>query len=112
MAHEARGRLRAGLDPRRPISRDRFNEYFVFILSAGGAAVIVPLLLLVVSAITGQFSVLIFIAASVVVELLLIFGLGRPRMQPAERAGWALLWGTSAALLGLCFYYLVLDNLL
>ena len=112
MAYEARDRLRAGLDPRRPIRRDRFNEYFVFILSAGGAAIIVPLLLLIVSAITGQFSVVIFLVASVVLELLLIFGIGRPQMQPVERAGWALLWGSSAAVLGLCFYYLVLDNLL
>lgn len=112
MAYEARDRLRAGFDPRTPIQRDRFNEYFVFILSAGGAGVFVPLLLLVVSAITGQFSALIFVAAAIVLELVLIFGIGRPQMKPQERVGWALLWGTTAGVLGLCFYYLVLDNLL
>jgi hypothetical protein len=105
-------RLFAGLDPRQRIYRDRFNEYFVFVLSAGGAAVVVPLTLLIVSAFTGQFSVWIFLAASIALELALIFGLGRPQMQPIERAGWSLLWGTSAAVLGLCFYYLVVDNLL
>jgi hypothetical protein len=112
MAYEARDKLRAGLDPRRSIARDRFNEYFVFILSAGGAAIIVPLLLLIVSIITGQFGILIFLAASVLLELFLIFGIGRPRMQQIEALGWALLWGTTAVVLGLCFYYLVLDNLL
>jgi hypothetical protein len=111
MAYEARDKLRAGLDPRRSIARDRFNEYFVFILSAGGAAIVVPLILLIVSAATDQFSVLIFVGASVLLELFLIFGIGRPRMQRIEAVGWALLWGAAAALLGLCFYYLVVDNL-
>lgn len=111
MAYEAGDRLRAGFDPRRSIARDRFNEYFVFLLSAGGAAVVVPLVLLIISVISGQFSVLIFVAASVLLELVLIFGVGRPRMQRIEAAGWALLWGTTAGLLGLCFYYLVVDNL-
>lgn len=112
MAYEARGRLRAGLDPRRPIYRDRFNEYFTFLLSATGAAIVVPLLLLIISIVTGQFSVVIFVVAAVILELLLIFGLARPQMEPVERVGWALLWGTAAAILALCFYYLVLDNLL
>lgn len=112
MASEARDRLRAGLDPRRPIYRDRFNEYFVFLLSAAGASVLVPLLLFLVAAIAGQFSVVIFVVAAVLLELFLIFGVGRPQMQRIERAGWALLWGTGAAFFALCFYYLVLDNLI
>jgi hypothetical protein len=112
MAYEARGKLRAGFDPRRPIHRDRFNEYFTFLLSATGAAIVVPLVLLIVSIIIGQFSVVIFVAAAVILELLLIFGLARPQMQPLERVGWALLWSTAAGVLALCFYYLVLDNLL
>ncbi len=111
MADETRSRLSAAFDPRRPIYRDRFNEYFVFILSATGAAIIVPVSLLVVAALAGQFSLVAFLAAAVLLELGLIFGLGRPQMQPHERVGWALLWGTAAAVLGLCFYYLVLDNL-
>jgi hypothetical protein len=112
MAYEARGKLRAGLDPRRPIYRDRFNEYFTFLLSATGAAIVVPLVLLFVSILTGQFSVLIFVPVAVALELFLIFGLARPQMQPLERAGWAVLWGGATAVLAVCFYYLVLDNLL
>ena len=106
-----RDKLSAGLDPRRPIYRDRFNEYFVFVLSATGAAVVVPVLLLVVASFTGQFGLGVFVVASVALELALIFGIGRPQMKPHERVGWALLWGGAAAVLALCFYYLVLDNL-
>jgi hypothetical protein len=112
MAERMGTRLSAGLDPRRPIYRDRFNEYFVFVLSAGGAAIVVPVLLLLLFAIVGDPGVLVFVGASVLLELLLIFGLGRPQMKRHERAGWALLWGASAAVLGFCFYYLVVENLL
>jgi hypothetical protein len=28
-------------------------------------------------------------------------------MEPVERAGWAVLWGGTTALLAVCFYYLV-----
>ncbi len=104
-------RLTAGLDPRRPIQRDRFNEYFVFVLSSVGAAIVVPLVLLIVFAFVGEPGLLVFLAASIALELLLIFGLGRPRSQRHERIGWALLWGTGAAVLGVCFYYLVVVNL-
>jgi hypothetical protein len=103
-----RSKLRAGLDPRTRIQRDPYNEYLVFILSASGAAVIVPILLLIVAAFTGQPGIVLFLVLSVVLELALIFGLGRPAMLPKERVGWALLWGASAAALGACFYYLVL----
>jgi Uncharacterized ACR, COG1430 len=106
---EARGRMRAGLDPRRRLYRDPFNEYFVFILSASGAAVIVPLLLYVVMAIAGLWEVGVFVLAAVPLELILIFGIGRPQMKPIERVGWALLWGFTAGVLGLCFYYLVAE---
>lgn len=112
MATEARDRLRAGLDPRRPIYRDRFNEYFVFLLSAAGASIVIPLLLFIVAIIVGQFSALIFVVAAVLLELFLIFGVGRPQMRPVERLGWALLWGAGAAFFAVSFYYLVLDNLL
>jgi uncharacterized membrane protein (UPF0127 family) len=104
---EARGRMRAALDPRRRLYRDRFNEYFVFVLSATGAAFVVPLLLYAAMAITDLWHWLVFVAACVALELMLIFGVGRPQMKPVERVGWALLWGATTAGLALCFYYLV-----
>lgn len=107
---EARSRMRAGIDPRKPLQRDPFNEYFVFALSATGAALIAPLLLYIVMAIVGEtWNVIIFIAAAVLVELILIFVFGRPQMKPRERVGWALLWGFTTAVLALCFYYLVAE---
>jgi uncharacterized protein len=106
---EARGRVRAGFDPRRRLYRDPFNEYFVFLLSATGAALIVPLLLYVVMAITGIWAVGVFLLVAVPLELVLIFGIGRPQMRPIERVGWALLWGFTTAVLALCFYYLVAE---
>jgi uncharacterized protein len=109
---EARGRMRAGFDPRRRLYRDPFNEYFVFVLSAAGAAVIVPVLLYVVMAITGLWEVGVFLLVAVPLELVLIFGIGRPQMKPIERVGWALLWGFTTAVLALCFYYLVADSTL
>jgi uncharacterized protein len=109
---EARGRMRAGFDPRRRLYRDPFNEYFVFVLSATGAAVIVPVLLYVVMAITGLWEVGVFLLVAVPLELVLIFGIGRPQMKPIERVGWAVLWGFTTAVLALCFYYLVADSTL
>jgi hypothetical protein len=106
---EARGRMAAGLDPRTRIQRDPFNEYFVFVLSAAGAAVIAPVLLYIVMAITGIWEWFIFVVAAVVVELILIFGFGRPAMQRHEAAGWAALWAFSTAVLAVCFYFLVAD---
>jgi uncharacterized protein len=114
MANQRRGggRLTAALDPRQPIYRDAYNEYFVFILSATSASVVIPVLLLLIQVATGKWSVGVFVVVSVVLELLLIFGLGRPQMKPHERVGWALLWGGMAAGLGACFYYLVIDPIL
>jgi uncharacterized membrane protein (UPF0127 family) len=106
------GRLASALDPRQPIYRDTYNEYFVFILSATGASVVIPVFLLLVQVATGKWSVGVFVVVSVVLELLIIFGIGRPQMKPHERVGWALLWGGMAAGLGACFYYLVVDPIL
>ena len=44
-------------------------------------------------AFAGSIDFLIFVAACVVIELVLIFGIARPAMKPHEAAGWALLWG-------------------
>ena len=44
---------------------------------------------------------------SVVLELVLIFGLARPQMKPVERVQWSLLWGFAAAALGAAFWELV-----
>ena len=109
MADEPRQRMRAALDPRTRIYRDPFNELFVLVLSATGAAVIAPVLLYVAVALSERWDWWVFVAGCVAIELVLIFGLGRPQINPRERVGWALLWGTSAALMGAAFYYLVVD---
>lgn len=106
---EARGRMRAGFDPRTRIQRDPFNEYFVFALSASGAAAIAPMILYIAMAITGIWEWYVFVAAVVVVELILIFGIGRPAMKREEAIAWAALWSFSAAVLGACFFFLVAD---
>jgi len=109
MAEPQRNRFAMALDPRQPIYRDTYNEYFVLVLSAGGAAAGTQVPLYIVMAITGIWSVGVFVAACVVFELAVIFGLARPQMKPRERAGWALLWGGTTALLALAFYYLVAE---
>ena len=95
------------LDPRVPIYRDTYNEYFVLVLSAGGAAAGTQVPLYILMAITGIWSVGVFVAACVVFELAVIFGVARPQMKPQERVGWAVLWGFATAALAVCFYYLV-----
>ena len=107
MAEPQRNRLAVALDPRVPIYRDTYNEYFVLVLSAGGAAAGTQVPLYIVMAITGIWNVGVFVAACVVFELAVIFGLARPQMRPQERAGWAVLWGATTAILSLAFYYLV-----
>jgi len=103
-------KLIEALDPRVPIYRDSYNEYFVLILSAGGAVAGTAVPLYIVMAILDDlWSPGIFIAACVVFELTVIFGLARPQMKPLERVGWALLWGAVTALLALCFYYLIAE---
>ncbi len=109
MAEETRSRFRAALSPRQRIYRDPFNEYFVFVLSAGGAAAGTQIPLYIVMAITGLWSVVPFVLACVAFELVVIFGLARPQMKPLERVGWTLLWSATTAALALCFYYLVAE---
>ena len=109
MAEPQRNRLAVALDPRVPIYRDTYNEYFVLVLSAGGAAAGTQVPLYIVMAITGIWNVGIFVAACVVFELAVIFGLARPQMQPRERVGWVLLWGATTAIMALAFYYLVAE---
>ena len=101
--------MRAGLDPRTRIQRDPFNEYLVFSLSASGAAGIAPVLLYIAMAITGIWDWYVFVVAAMVIELVLIFGIGRPAMKRHEAAAWAALWAFSAAALGACFFYLVAE---
>src|SRR5436190_10929024 len=107
MAEPQRNRLAVTLDPRVPIYRDSYNEIFVLVLSAGGAAAGTQVPLYIVMAITGIWSVAVFVAACVAFELAVIFGVARPQMKPPERAGWAILWGSATAALAVCFYYLV-----
>jgi uncharacterized membrane protein (UPF0127 family) len=107
VAEEHRKRLTAALDPRQPIYRDTYNEYFMLLMSAGGAAAGTQVPLYILMAITGLWSLWVFILACVAFELVVIFGLARPQMMRAERAGWAVLWGATTAVLALCFYELV-----
>ena len=109
MASELGSKLLAGLDPRQPIYRDSYNEYFVMVLSAGGAVAGTQVPLYILMALTSKWSGAVFVAACVVFELAVIFGVARPQMQSHERAGWAVLWGAATAALALCFYYLVVD---
>ena len=60
---------------------------------------------------TGEYSFLLFVGLSVVLELLLIGGL-RPVMKRREQAGWMLLWGFTAAVLGAAFWELVFSRVL
>ena len=103
---QPKGGLRTAFDPRKKIYRDPFNELVVFIVSAVGACLLVPVFLLIVGAFTGEFSFLLFVGLSVVLELLLIGSL-RPQMKRHEQAGWMLLWGFTAAVLGAAFWELV-----
>jgi uncharacterized membrane protein (UPF0127 family) len=109
MAEPQRNRFAMALDPRVPIYRDTYNEYFVLVLSAGGAAAGTQVPLYLVMAITGIWNVGVFVAACVVFELAVIFGLARPQMQPRERLGWVVLWGATTAILALAFFYLVAE---
>ncbi|MEA2273181.1 MAG: hypothetical protein QOI98_1889 [Solirubrobacteraceae bacterium] len=104
--------ITGGLDPRVRIYRDPFNEMFVFILSATGAALVVPVLFLIVLALTDKIALWPFVGISVAAELFLIFGVARPQMKPIERVGWAALWAFSAAFFAYCFWELVVDTLL
>ena len=94
-------------NPRIPLYRDAYNEYLVFIVSAIGsvAGTQVPLYLLM--AITGLWSVWIFVPLCVIFELGVIFFIARPQMQPIERVGWAVLWGGTTLVMATLFYYLV-----
>jgi hypothetical protein len=109
---EIRGRARAGMDPRQTLHRDRFNEYFVFALSATGAAVIAPLLLYIVMAFTGLWTWITFAIAAVLVELILIFAIARPQMARNEAVGWAALWAFTTAVMAICFFFLVASSTL
>lgn len=104
-------KLGAAFDPRVRLYRDPFNELLVFGLSAAGAVAGVPMILLIVGALFGRLSPGVFVLASVVLEWFFIFVVGRPQMAPRESLGWAILWGTIAAIFGLLFYYLVVQSL-
>jgi uncharacterized protein len=112
MAEDPRQRFLAGLNPRVPLYRDAYNELFVFILSAGGAAAGTQVPLYIVMALTDKWSLPVFVIACVVFELAVIFGIARPQMKPRERVGWAALWAATTAVLAVCFYKLVVESTL
>ena len=111
-SHSQERSLGAALDPRQRIYRDPFNELVVFVTSAVGAAVLVPVILLIVAAIVDGIDLIPFLVASVILELVLIFGFARPQMKPVERLQWSLLWGFSAAALGAAFWELVVQSVI
>ena len=107
---EHRNRLLVALDPRTPIYRDTYNEYFVFVLSAGGAAAGTQVPLYIVMALTDYlWSPGVFVAACVVFELAVIFGLARPQMKPTSVLAGSALWTSTTAVLAYAFYYLVAE---
>ena len=109
---QSQSSLGAAFDPRQRIYRDPFNELVVFVVSAVGASIVAPVALLIVGAFRGEFSFFVFVGACVLIELFLIFGIARPAMKPHEAAGWALLWGFTAAVLGAAFWELVFSIVL
>jgi hypothetical protein len=109
---QSQSSLGAAFDPRQRIYRDPFNELVVFVVSAVGASIVAPVTLLIVGAFTGEFDLLVFVGACVLIELFLIFGIARPAMKPHEAVGWALLWGFTAAALGAAFWSLVFSTVL
>lgn len=100
--------LAAGFDPRQQIQRDPFNELFVFVLSAAGAAVLIPVAGLVLFQFTPPPSIVEYALGAIAAELILIFGIVRPAMKPIEKLGWAALWTFSTLFFAVCFYVLVL----
>jgi len=100
-------KLIEALDPRVPIYRDSYNEYFMIVLSAGGAAAGTQVPLYIVMALTDLWSRGVFVLACVAFELIVIFGLARPQMKPVERVGWTVLWTAATAGMALAFYELV-----
>ncbi len=105
------GRVTAAFDPRVPLYRDAFTEQLVFTLSAAGAGVGVPVILLIAGALFGRLSEAAFVIASILLEWFFIFVVGRPQMTQRQALGWAGLWGATAALFGLLFYVLVVKSL-
>jgi uncharacterized protein len=109
MAERHSNKFAAALDPRQPIYRDTYNEYFVLLLSIGGSIAGTQVPLYIVMALTDLWNVWIFVGACVVFELGVIFGVARPQMKPQERVGWALMWGAITAVFAVLFYYLVAE---
>ena len=109
MAEETRNRWVEAFDPRVPLYRDTYNEYLVFVVSAIGAVAGTQVPLYLAMALTDLWPVGIFVAACVIFEVAVIFFIARPQMKPRERAGWAVLWAATTALMALAFYYLVAE---
>ncbi len=107
--NESSNRWLEAFNPRVPLYRDAYNEYLMFVVSAIGAVAGTQVPLYLVMALTDLWDVWVFVAACVVFELFVIFFIARPQMKPRERAGWAMLWAATTALMALAFYYLVAE---
>ena len=104
-------KLMEALDPRVPIYRDSYNEYFVMVLSAGGAVAGTQVPLYIVMAITDNlWSPAVFVGS---VHRLRAGGDLRPRAAADEAARARRLGGACGraltGLLALAFYYLVAE---
>jgi hypothetical protein len=108
-AQQAPNRWVEAFDPRVPLYRDTYNEYLVFVVSAIGSVAGTQVPLYLAMALTGLWSVGVFVAACVVFELAVIFFIARPQMKPRERIGWAALWAFTTAVMAVAFYYLVAE---
>jgi hypothetical protein len=111
VAREEQKKVVAAFDPRVPLYRDSFNEQLVFTLSAAGAVVGVPVILLIFGAIFGRLDAGVFIVVSVLLEWFFIFAVGRPQMTQRQALAWAALWGSTAAIFGAAFFYWVVQSL-
>ncbi len=111
MERQDQRKIAAAFDPRIPLYRDHFNEQLVFTLSAAGAVAAVPVILLLFGAVFGRLGAPVFVVGSVLLEWFFIFAVGRPQMSQRQALAWAALWGSLAALFGVCFYYWVVLTL-
>src|SRR4029450_4073303 len=74
-------------NPRVPLYRDAYNEYLMCVVSAIGSVAGTQFPLYLVMALTGLWSVWVFVPACVVFELFVIFFIARPQMKRIERGG-------------------------
>ena len=110
MSEDRPNRWVEAFNPRVPLYRDTYNEYLVFVVSAIGAVAGTQVPLYLVMALTDLWPVGVFVAACVVFEVAVIFGIARPQMKARERVALGGCFGPlTTAVMALAFYYLVAE---